>query len=101
MDKKPTKIYVYGYGTCNFYRVASKLAQEAKKKKLIELELRRFIDSTTYFTWLKENKNELFHEDHQTSPLIWAEYSNSKKEFIGGSNEFHVYMKQKYNHGML
>ena len=72
-----------------------------KKKGLIELEIRRFIDSATYFAWLKENWNATFHGDHETSPVIWAEFSDSKKEFIGGSSEFHVYMKEKYNLGML
>jgi hypothetical protein len=101
MENETTKVYVYGYGTCNFYRVASKLAQDAKKKGLIELELRRFIDSATYFTWLKENKKPEFHGDHETSPMIWAESTDSKKEFIGGCLEFHTYMKEKYNHGTL
>ena len=34
--------------------------------------------------------------DWPTIPQLYI-----KKEFIGGSSEFHVYMKEKYNLGML
>ena len=99
MEKAITNICLYGYGTCNFYRQSTKLGEKAKEKGLINLENKRFIDSSSYFTWLKENNSSGFAENHELCPIIWIETGDEKKELIGGCTEFHKYMKEKYNFG--
>eukprot|EP00944_MAST-04C_sp_MAST-4C-sp1_P010817 g10817.t1 len=101
------KLYLYGYGTCNFYRDAVKLATSAKSKGLIELECKRFIDSASYFEWLSKNKGVMFDdaksrtevESHETSPIIWTESEAEGKRLVGGCVELHTYMKETYDHG--
>ena len=95
------KLYLYGYGTCNFYRDAVKLATSAKSKGLIELECKRFIDSASYFIWLSKNKGMMFEdtksrtevESHETSPIIWTESEAEGKRLVGGCVELHTYME--------
>lgn len=100
-------LYLYGYGTCNFYRDAVELAKSAKTKGLIELECKRFIDSASYFAWLNKNKGTLFDdhksrteaESHETSPIVWTDSKAEGKRLVGGCVELHTYMKETYNHG--
>ena len=81
------KLYLYGYGTCNFYRDAVKLATSAKSKGLIELECKRFIDSASYFEWLSKNKGVMFDDAKSRTEGRPRNKSHNMDRIRGGREE--------------
>ena len=85
MEKAITNICLYGYGTCNFYRQSTKLGEKAKEKGLINLENKRFIDSSSYFTWLKENNSSGFAENPKGEPALKESQHRLKRKASNGT----------------
>jgi hypothetical protein len=97
-------VHIHGYKTCNFFREAVYHAKLVEKKGLIKLEVKGYVERSVYFRWLKEESSKLIPcgVDHDTSPLVWKDSGGKKSnncEYIGGANEFLVFLKDDFGIG--